>query len=85
MLERETLKAATRRIIPFLVPCYFLVFIDRVNVSVAALTMNRDLGFSPAVFAFGAGLFFVTYLFFEVPPISSCRGSARGAGSRLSR
>jgi ACS family tartrate transporter-like MFS transporter len=61
MLERETLKAATRRIIPFLVRCYSLAFIDRVNVSVAALTMNRDLGFSPAVFGFGAGLFFVTY------------------------
>ncbi|WP_065755832.1 MFS transporter [Bradyrhizobium paxllaeri] len=67
LLERDTLKAVTRRIIPFLVLCYFLAFIDRVNVSVAALTMNRDLGFSQAVFGFGAGLFFVSYFFFEVP------------------
>jgi ACS family tartrate transporter-like MFS transporter len=66
-LERETMQRVTRRLVPFLVLCYFLAFIDRVNVSVAALTMNRDLGFTQAVFGFGAGLFFVTYFFFEVP------------------
>jgi MFS family permease len=66
-LERETIKRVTRRIVPFLVLCYFLAFIDRVNVSVAALTMNRELGFTQAVFGFGAGLFFVTYFLFEVP------------------
>ena len=67
MLERATIRLVTRRIVPFLVLCYFLAFIDRVNVSVAALTMNRDLGFTQAVFGFGAGLFFVSYFFFEVP------------------
>jgi ACS family tartrate transporter-like MFS transporter len=66
-LERETIRRVTRRLVPFLVLCYFLAFIDRINVSVAALTMNRDLGFTQAVFGFGAGLFFVTYFFFEVP------------------
>jgi MFS family permease len=66
-LERETLNRVTRKIVPFLVFCYFLAFIDRVNVSVAALTMNRDLGFTQAIFGFGAGLFFVSYFFFEVP------------------
>ena len=66
-LERETIQRVTRRLIPFLVLCYFIAFIDRINVSVAALTMNRDLGFTQAVFGFGAGLFFVTYFFLEVP------------------
>jgi MFS transporter, ACS family, tartrate transporter len=66
-VERETMRRVTRRLVPFLVLCYFLAFIDRINVSVAALTMNRDLGFTQAVFGFGAGLFFVTYFFFEVP------------------
>jgi MFS transporter, ACS family, tartrate transporter len=45
-----------------LAPSYSLLFavncIDRVNVGFAALAMNRDLGFSPAVFGFGAGIFF---------------------------
>ena len=46
----------------------FLVNIfDRVNVSFAALTMNRDLGFSPAVYGFGAGLFFFGYSLFQIP------------------
>ena len=41
------------RLIPFMVLLYFVSFIDRTNVSFAALTMNEDLGFSPAVFAKG--------------------------------
>lgn len=66
-IESTTVRKVTRRIIPFLVLCYFLAFLDRVNVSVAALTMNKDLGLSSAMFGFGAGLFFVSYFFFEVP------------------
>ncbi|MFT4115561.1 MFS transporter [Bradyrhizobium sp.] len=66
-LETTTLRKVTWRIIPFLVLCYFLAFVDRINVGIAALTMNRDLGLSPAVFGFGAGLFFVSYFFLEVP------------------
>jgi ACS family tartrate transporter-like MFS transporter len=46
---------------------YFIAFIDRVNIGFAALTMNKDLGFSPAVFGLGAGIFFVGYFLFEVP------------------
>jgi MFS transporter, ACS family, tartrate transporter len=42
-------------------------FIDRVNVGFAALTMNKDLGFSPTVFGFGAGTFFFSYFLFQVP------------------
>src|SRR6185295_5777727 len=55
------------RLIPFMVVLYAVNFLDRVNVGFAALTMNRDLGFSPAVYGFGAGIFFVGYCLFEVP------------------
>jgi ACS family tartrate transporter-like MFS transporter len=46
---------------------YVVNFLDRVNVGFAALTMNKDLGFSPAIYGFGAGLFFVGYFLFQVP------------------
>jgi ACS family tartrate transporter-like MFS transporter len=55
------------RLAPLLMLCYFVAFLDRVNVSFAALSMNADLGFDSAVFGFGAGIFFLGYFFFEVP------------------
>lgn len=55
------------RLIPFMVLLYVINFLDRVNVGFAALTMNKDLGFSPAIYGFGAGLFFVGYFLFQVP------------------
>lgn len=55
------------RLIPFLVLCYFIAYVDRVNVGFAALTMNKDLGLSAAAFGLGGGLFFVAYVLFEVP------------------
>jgi ACS family tartrate transporter-like MFS transporter len=57
----------SRRLIPFLFLLYILNFLDRVNVGFAALEMNRDLGFGPAVYGFGAGVFFIGYCLFEVP------------------
>jgi ACS family tartrate transporter-like MFS transporter len=55
------------RLIPFMGLLYLVSFIDRVNVGFAALTMNKDLGFSPTIFGFGAGLFSVSYALFQVP------------------
>src|SRR3954463_16084390 len=55
------------RIVPFLVLCYFIAYVDRVNAGFAVLTMNRDLGLSAAGFGIGGGLFFVAYVLFEVP------------------
>ncbi|MGZ2837204.1 MFS transporter, partial [Pseudomonas aeruginosa] len=55
------------RIVPFIMLLYFVAFIDRVNIGFAALTMNKDLGFSPTVYGFGAGIFFWGYFLFEVP------------------
>ncbi len=56
-----------RRLIPLLALCYFFAILDRGNVGLAALTMNRDLGLSAAAFGFGAGVFFLPYFIFEVP------------------
>jgi ACS family tartrate transporter-like MFS transporter len=55
------------RILPFLMVCYFVSFVDRVNVGFAALQMVKDLRMSPKVFGFGGGIFFVSYFLFEVP------------------
>ena len=57
----------TRRLIPLLMICYFTAYLDRVNVGFAALTMNKALGFSAAVFGIGSGIFFVGYFLFEIP------------------
>ncbi|HEY0328415.1 MAG TPA: MFS transporter [Rhodopseudomonas sp.] len=66
-LETRTLRKVSMRIVPFVMLLYFVAFIDRVNIGFAALTMNKDLGFSPSVFGFGAGIFFFGYFLFEVP------------------
>jgi MFS family permease len=66
-LEKQTVGRITRRLIPFLILCYFIASLNRVNVSFAALQMNKQLGLSGAVYGFGAGLFFITYCLCEVP------------------
>ena len=66
-LETRTLGRVTKRLVPFLILCYFIAYLDRVNVGFAALQMNKDLGFSSSAFGFGAGIFFIAYFFFEVP------------------
>jgi MFS transporter, ACS family, tartrate transporter len=66
-LERRTLRKISLRIVPFIMLLYFISYIDRVNIGFAALTMNKDLGFTSSVFGFGAGIFFVGYFLFEVP------------------
>ncbi|MBY0295572.1 MAG: MFS transporter [Methylobacterium sp.] len=66
-LETRTIRRVSRRLIPFLIVCYFVAYLDRVNVGFAALTMNKDLGISATAYGLGAGLFFLTYFLFEVP------------------
>lgn len=63
----ETYTIVAKRILPILMVCYFLSYLDRTNVAVAALTMNADLGISASAFGLGAGLFFIGYFLFEVP------------------
>src|SRR5580765_4400497 len=66
-LEVRTMKQVTLRIVPFLMVCYFISFVDRVNLGFAALQMVKDLRLSPTVFGFGGGIFFLSYFLFEVP------------------
>ena len=56
-----------RHLIPFLVLMYCVNFLDRVNVSFAALQMNHDLGFTPKIYGLAAGILFVGYVGFEIP------------------
>ena len=66
-VSRATMAKVTRRLVPFAFLLYIVCYVDRVNVSFAALRMNRDLGFSPTVYGLGAGLFFLGYVSFQVP------------------
>jgi MFS family permease len=66
-LERSAIRRTALRIIPLLMVCYFVAYLDRVNLSFAALQMNQALGLTPAAYGLGAGLFFVTYCICEIP------------------
>ncbi|RWR29302.1 MFS transporter [Sinirhodobacter populi] len=66
-LEKRVMRKISWRIIPFIMLLYFIAFLDRVNVGFAAIHMNEDVGLSPSIFGFGAGLFFIGYFLFEVP------------------
>ncbi len=66
-LERRTLRKIERRLIYFCMLLFILNYIDRINVSIAALQMNKQLGFGPTVYGAGAGIFFLGYFIFEVP------------------
>jgi ACS family tartrate transporter-like MFS transporter len=66
-VQIRTIAKVSKRLVPFLIICYFVAYLDRVNVGFAALTMNQDLGLSQTAFGFGAGIFFIAYFIFEVP------------------
>ncbi|MBX3486153.1 MFS transporter, partial [Phenylobacterium sp.] len=66
-LERSAIRKMSWRILPLVAVGYAISFIDRVNISFAAASMNEDLGFSAAVYGLGAGLFFLSYALLEVP------------------
>ena len=66
-IEARTIGKVSSRLVPYLVLCYFIAYLDRVNVGFAALTMNKALGLTATMFGFGAGIFFLTYFVFELP------------------
>jgi MFS transporter, ACS family, tartrate transporter len=66
-IARSAIRKATWRLIPLIALGYGCAYMDRVNISFAALQMNRDLHFSATVYGFGAGLFFLSYALCEVP------------------
>ena len=66
-LEQRTMAKVSARLVPFLILCYFVAYLDRVNVGFAGLTMRQDLGLSASAFGLASGIFFLTYFVFEVP------------------
>ena len=64
---RRASRKAAWRLIPFVILCMLIAYLDRVNVGFAALTMNKELGLTAEMFGFGAGIFFFGYFIFEVP------------------
>lgn len=66
-IERSAMFKVYMRLLPFTVIGYFLAYIDRINVSFAALTMNKDIGLSASAFGFAGTLFYIGYVLFEVP------------------
>jgi ACS family tartrate transporter-like MFS transporter len=65
--EARAYGKVVRRLIPLMMVLYLVSFLDRVNVGFAALTMNADLGITPQIYGWGAGIFFIGYFLFEVP------------------
>jgi ACS family tartrate transporter-like MFS transporter len=65
--EAGVFSKAAWRLMPFLMLLYIVCYLDRVNVGFAALGMNKDLRFTPEMYSFGAGIFFLGYFVFEVP------------------
>src|ERR1700741_2760088 len=73
-----------RRIMPYLFVLFIIAYLDRVNVSYAALQMKGDLAFTDDVLGFGAGIFFIGYFLLEIPgSILVERWSARGWIARI--
>ncbi len=66
-LEHTAMRRVARHLLPLLFALYVVSVLDRTNVGFAAPRMNRDLGFSAAVYGMGAGIFFVGYALLEVP------------------
>jgi ACS family tartrate transporter-like MFS transporter len=66
-VERTTLRKVRARIIPFIFVLYIVAFLDRTNITMAALTMNEELGVTPGQYSLLSGLFFVGYFLLEVP------------------
>ncbi|SOY86332.1 MFS transporter [Cupriavidus taiwanensis] len=65
--EDATYRKVSWRLVPFLLLCYVVAYLDRVNVGFAKLQMLNDLKFSETVYGLGAGIFFIGYFLFEVP------------------
>src|SRR5690242_3574763 len=83
--ERQVFAKIGRRLMPVLTTAYVLNYLDRTNVSFAALTMNQAIGLTATQFGLGSGLFFfLGYCFLEVPSnVALYRFGARRWLSRI--
>ena len=66
-VEARTIRKVRTRILPFLFLLYIICFLDRINISFAALTMNKELAITSQQFGLLSGIFFFGYFLFEVP------------------
>ena len=66
-MHKQTMRKVVTRLMPALLVLYVIAYLDRVNVTFAQDRLEEDLGFSGAVYGFGAGIFFVGYFLLEVP------------------
>jgi MFS transporter, ACS family, tartrate transporter len=66
-LQERVMRKVARRLIPFLGLAYLLNYLDRSNIAFAKLTMSADLGLTETMYGLASGLFFIGYIFFEVP------------------
>jgi MFS transporter, ACS family, tartrate transporter len=66
-IESRTIAKVSWRLLPLVALAYCIAYIDRTNISIASLTMNKDLGISAYLYGWGAGIFFFGYFLFEVP------------------
>ena len=66
-IERRTIAKVSWRLLPLVALGYCIAYVDRSNISFAALTMNKDLGFSAYIYGWAAGIFFFGYFLFEIP------------------
>ncbi len=65
--QSELMRRLRWRLLPLLMVCYLVAWLNRINISFAALQMNADLRLSAAQYGLGAGLFFITYSLLEIP------------------
>jgi MFS transporter, ACS family, tartrate transporter len=65
--EKKLIRKLSWRIIPYLMLLQAIAFMDRINISFAALTMNKDIGISASMYGMIAGIFFLAYFLFEIP------------------
>ena len=66
-LQEHILRRNAWRLLPLLTAAYVINYLDRTNISFAALTMNKDLGLTATQYGRGAGIFFLAYCLFELP------------------
>ncbi len=66
-LHKRATRRAVLRLLPVMCVVYFMAYIDRTNVALAKTHLDTDVGISAAAFGFGAGIFFISYAFLEVP------------------
>ncbi|MET0318519.1 MAG: MFS transporter, partial [Rhodococcus fascians] len=66
-LHKRATRKAVLRLLPVMCAVYFMAYIDRTNVALAKTHLQADVGISAAAFGLGAGIFFISYAFLEIP------------------